>query len=175
MVRMRTQVWTVILAASLAAVALAKDDADRAAALKSKGVSLGQCIDKAAAVGHGPAVFANVHVGKRGRFAVNVDCVVDGKRVPVLVNHKGRASVKETPNRERQNEADLPAIAAQLTQAKVTLAELVSVAEKSNGGTAVNAFGFLKDGAARVAVLVVSGEKSERVVVDIKTKQVVQE
>lgn len=164
--------------------ARADEDGERAAALRQHGLTLAKSIKSAADLTKGPAVFANVHIGKRGNFAVNVDCVVSGERTGVTVDEKGKATKKEKANRDRGNEKDYPKIAAEFTAQKVTLDELVTIAEKEAGGTAINTWGYLKDDKVLVRVLVVTKtkkaaggdeEKTVQVVVDPSTKKVVKE
>lgn len=148
-----------------------KDDVAAAAALKQHGLTLAKCIETGAGAAGGPAVFANVNVGKKGKFRVNVDAVVSGKRVTKAIDESGKVAKKGKNNRGRKNQQDYPEIAKQLTAAGATLAELVTAAEQSAGGTATNAWGFVEDGKVLVRVVVVTGDKSEKIVMDPKTKK----
>ncbi len=170
----------VLAALGFASLALAQDekeasDRERADALKKFGLTLSQCIEKGAAELGGPAVFGNVHVGKRGKFAVQVDSVVDGQRATTSVDEHGSTAkgVKDKHNRDRKNQPDYPKLAEQFGKHQVTLAELVAIAEKETGGVAVNAWGHLQKDELSVSVLIVPAEgKSVRVSVDPKTKKV---
>jgi hypothetical protein len=108
--------------------ARADEDGERAAALREHGLTLAQSIKSAADLTKGPAVFANVHIGKRGNFAVNVDCVASGEQTGVTVDEKGKATKKQKANRDRGNEKDYPKVAAEFIAKKVTLDELVTIA-----------------------------------------------
>lgn len=131
-------------------------EAERAKALKANGLTLEKCIKSASAECGGTAVFANVHIGKRGNFGVNVDCVVKGERCGATIDEKGKTTKKQTTDRDRKSEADYPKIAKELETLKVTLGEIAALAEKEHGGIAFNSWGYVNksDGKVLVRVLV---------------------
>lgn len=153
--------------------AYANDDADRAAALKQHGLTLDSCLKKAADESKGVPVFANVHIGKRGNFGVNIDCVLDKQKVGVGVDSKGKATRKAKTERDRGNEADYPKIAQEFADQKVTLAELVVLAEQEMKGTAINAWGYVKDDQVLVRVIVVAKQKNDQGATEEQAQQVV--
>jgi hypothetical protein len=151
------------------------DEEGRAAALQTNGLTLEKAIKAAEAVGGGQAVFANVHLPKRGGFAVNVRCFVGGAVVRVEVDKDGKATKKKGPGRksDNDNEDQFPKIAAEFTAEKVTLGELASAAEKHAKGTAFNAWGYLDDDKVFVRVLVATKAKNDKGVEEHTTVQVV--
>lgn len=176
MLNRRAALWFAFFAVTsflFAAPAKADEDADRAAALKQYGLTLESCIKKASDEAEGVAVFANVHIGKRGNFGVNVDCMVGGQRTGMGVDQSGKVSKKDRLNRDRGNENDYPKIAQEFTDQKVTLADLVRVAEQESKGTAINAWGFIKDGQVLVRVIVVAPEKNDQGVMEERSRQLV--
>lgn len=153
--------------------ALADDGPERASAMKKHALTLESCIKKASDHAKGAAVFANVHIGKRGNFAVHIDCVVNGTRTGVTVDETGKASTKSKAERDRGNESDYPKIVQEFTDQKVTLAELVGVAERESKGTAINAWGYVKDGVVLVRVIVVVQKKNDQGVMEDRSEQLV--
>lgn len=165
--------FAVILTSTYAVAAKSESDAERAAGLKQNKLTLQQCIESAIDTAGGTAVFANVHIGKRGKFRVNVDGYTDGEGWTVDINETGDAQKKKGTNRARREQPDYAKITAEFEQRNTTLQELVNIAETETKGTAINAWGYVENDKVLVRVIVVVNDESKKIVIDPATKKLV--